>query len=65
MSEPYHDNTHACPVCEGPGVLLGILGRLEHYRCRNCGMPFEVREVQGGFVAPGVREHMTEVTWQE
>jgi rubredoxin len=29
-----------CPVCDGPGVLLGDLGNLTHYRCRNCGMQF-------------------------
>jgi len=29
-----------CPVCGGPGVPLGALGRLEHYRCRDCGMDF-------------------------
>jgi hypothetical protein len=29
-----------CPVCGGPGVLLGQLGRRVHFRCRNCGMDF-------------------------
>jgi len=29
-----------CPVCNGPGVLLGALGSLVHFRCRNCGMDF-------------------------
>lgn len=27
-----------CPMCGGPGVLLGVLGLLKHFRCRNCGM---------------------------
>lgn len=30
-----------CPVCSGPGELLGRLGRLEHYRCRHCGAMFQ------------------------
>ena len=29
-----------CPMCGGEGHLLGKLGRLSHYRCRNCGMDF-------------------------
>ena len=29
-----------CPVCAGPGVPLGTLGRLSHFRCRNCGIDF-------------------------
>lgn len=29
-----------CPECYGPGVPLGQLGRLMHFRCRNCGMQF-------------------------
>jgi hypothetical protein len=29
-----------CPVCGGPGVLLGQLGRRVHHRCRDCGMDF-------------------------
>lgn len=31
-----------CPICGGPGVLLGALGKSEHYRCRNCGATFYV-----------------------
>ncbi len=27
-----------CPLCGGPLIPLGILGRLLHTRCRNCGM---------------------------
>lgn len=26
-----------CELCDGPLVELGSLGRLTHYRCRNCG----------------------------
>ena len=29
-----------CPACGGEGVLLGSLGNLAHYRCRNCGAQF-------------------------
>jgi hypothetical protein len=27
----------SCDLCGGPLILLGALGRLMHYRCRNCG----------------------------
>jgi transposase-like protein len=33
-----------CPVCGGPGVLLGTLGRRTHYRCRDCGMDFSTTD---------------------
>jgi len=29
-----------CGQCGGPGVPLGQLGSLMHFRCRNCGMMF-------------------------
>ena len=29
-----------CPACGGEGVSLGMLGQLEHYRCRACGMNY-------------------------
>jgi tRNA(Ile2) C34 agmatinyltransferase TiaS len=29
-----------CPACDGPGFLLGGLGNLTHYRCRDCGVDF-------------------------
>lgn len=28
----------ACPVCGGPGTLLGAMGTRLHFRCRDCGM---------------------------
>jgi hypothetical protein len=31
-----------CPVCDGPGYLLGVLGSLVWCRCRNCGWDFNV-----------------------
>lgn len=27
-----------CPLCSGPLMLLGTLGLLRWFRCRNCGM---------------------------
>jgi transposase-like protein len=29
-----------CPICPGHGELLGQLGCMLHYRCRDCGMQF-------------------------
>lgn len=26
-----------CRKCSGPMVYMGVLGGLDHYRCRNCG----------------------------
>ena len=31
-----------CPVCDGPGALLGTLGNLNHYRCQDCGIGFNM-----------------------
>ena len=31
-----------CPICDGPGILLGTLGKLTHFRCRDCGMDFNM-----------------------
>ena len=39
----YHDDGmpgETCPECNGPGVFMGSLGRLDWFRCRNCGMEF-------------------------
>lgn len=28
-----------CPMCEsGESVLLGVMGKVVHYRCRRCGI---------------------------
>ncbi len=27
-----------CEVCDGPLIVLGVLGNTVHLRCRNCGM---------------------------
>ena len=32
-----------CPVCPGWGMPLGQLGRLRWYRCRDCGIDFNLR----------------------
>ncbi len=29
-----------CPCCGGEGAFLGGLGRLEWFRCQNCGIDF-------------------------
>ena len=33
-----------CPICTGQGIYLGTLGRLQWYRCRNCGIEFNVTQ---------------------
>jgi hypothetical protein len=30
-----------CPVCDGPGVLLGALGHVVWLRCRDCGWDYQ------------------------
>ena len=34
----YDDNE--CPQCAGESRLLGQLGRIEHFRCKQCGWEF-------------------------
>lgn len=36
------DDTIDCPVCGGPATPLGVLGNRAHFRCRDCGMTFNV-----------------------
>jgi predicted RNA-binding Zn-ribbon protein involved in translation (DUF1610 family) len=37
--QPEEEYAAECPACGiGQGVLLGKLGKLTHYRCRNCGV---------------------------
>ena len=36
--------TPECPACGGPGQFLGTLGTLDHFTCRNCGIPFHRTE---------------------
>ena len=40
FEEEFEEDQVDCPMCGGPGNLLGEMGRLIHYRCRNCGMDF-------------------------
>lgn len=42
MSQPFDDLSHPCTQCGGPGQMLGILGTMEWYRCRNCGWNFGI-----------------------
>lgn len=32
------DEVEPCEACGGPLELLGVLGTIAHYRCRNCGL---------------------------
>lgn len=36
----FHDAPPPCDACDGPGVLLGRLGTLDHATCRDCGLQF-------------------------
>jgi len=29
-----------CPACGGPAMVMGTLGKLRWFRCRNCGTEF-------------------------
>jgi len=40
MDNEYEGTT--CPACDGPGAYLGTLGRLDHWRCRDCGAQFSL-----------------------
>lgn len=33
-------NAPSCPHCSGRGLLLGALGNLRWFRCRDCGIDF-------------------------
>jgi len=33
---------HICPICGGPGMSMGILGRKHWFRCRDCGMQWSI-----------------------
>lgn len=36
----FEDEPATCPYCGGPGVALGSLGHIHHFRCRDCGINF-------------------------
>ena len=31
---------HHCPMCDGPGTIMGALGNKLWFRCRDCGIDF-------------------------
>jgi tRNA(Ile2) C34 agmatinyltransferase TiaS len=37
--DPFNPTEEApgCPICDGPGIKLGSMGKLTWFRCRNCG----------------------------
>lgn len=37
---PWDDDYVTCPTCGGPGGFMGALGRLDWFRCINCGIDF-------------------------
>lgn len=45
MEEPYEYGIY-CTTCEGQALPLGKLGKLNYYKCRDCGMDFayEIKE---------------------
>lgn len=43
MSITYSPHLPTCPACPGRGMVLGKLGRLRWYRCRDCGIDFSRR----------------------
>lgn len=36
MNPEMNENPPLCPVCNGRLIFLGTLGKIDHYRCRNC-----------------------------
>lgn len=46
--DPEEEEYTQCPTCEGPGVLMGQLGRRKHFRCQNCGMDFSTENPDWG-----------------
>jgi hypothetical protein len=39
-SRSMSDSCATCPICGGMGMLLGILGLRQCWRCRDCGVDF-------------------------
>jgi ribosomal protein L37AE/L43A len=35
------EQEESCPMCGGPGMRLGTLGKTRWNRCRNCGTDFK------------------------
>lgn len=40
------DEPGACPICGGPGIPFGTLGRVAHFSCRNCGLGYSREAVR-------------------
>ncbi len=34
-----------CPACDGPGIFIGQLGNLAHFKCQHCGIEFHTIDV--------------------
>ena len=52
-----------CPVCDGMGVLMGGLGNLQWFRCRQCGMEFNLPAEEAGTTS-GIDEDWCNLHWQ-
>jgi hypothetical protein len=48
-----------CGMCGGPLGLLGVLGKLAHYQCRNCGAAYS-RELETDIYGDIVEERLEE-----
>ena len=35
-------NSELCPVCDGESFCIGALGDLEWFRCKDCGIEFNI-----------------------
>jgi tRNA(Ile2) C34 agmatinyltransferase TiaS len=47
--------TPACPMCGGEGEVLGALGSLCWFRCRDCGVEYHEEAERRGPVAVAVK----------
>lgn len=41
-----------CPTCGGPGMFMGKLGKLDWFRCQNCGMTFSEHQGYSDYTTP-------------
>jgi len=51
-----------CPTCSGDSMMLGTLGNLTHFRCRQCGIVFnrDAKETK-----EEIADHIQDVEVQE
>ena len=48
------------PICDGPGMPLGSLGNVNHYRCRDCGIGFHrAKRTRPATPLERLRHHVT------